>query len=281
MTATTISREPNHGWRAELALSFQRAQFRTVLARRRHRGPLLVQRPFYPGDGTCHVYLLHPPGGVVSGDSLAIDVTVGAAAHALVTTPAAGKFYRSAGPLARQSQVLRLGNGSTLEWLPQEAILFDGARVRCSTKVELAAGARFLGWEIACLGRPACAEAFDHGHLRQTFEVWRDNRPLWIERARIDGGSPLLYGAWGLAGQPVFATMVGVPAGAPELDTARAAPQGGIEGFFGATLVDEALVCRYLGPSVQEARARMLQIWEKLRPGFLGRHAAMPRIWRT
>ena len=80
-------------WPAELELTFARHGDRTVIERRRHRGPLLVQRPFHPeSDGTCHAYVLHPPGGVVGGDTLSISVDVRSGASALLTTPAAAKL---------------------------------------------------------------------------------------------------------------------------------------------------------------------------------------------
>jgi len=78
------------GWHAALELGFAAASGATRLARRKHRGPLVVQRPFLPeGPGVAHVYVLHPPGGLVGGDELTLDVEVDAGAHALVTTPAA------------------------------------------------------------------------------------------------------------------------------------------------------------------------------------------------
>ena len=136
------------GWHAELDLAFARSGGRTVLTRRDHRGPLLVQRAFYPEDnGTCHVYIVHPPGGVVGGDRLTITTDVGADAAALVTTPAAGKYYRTEGPDARQEQRLTVGPGAMLEWFPQETIIFDGAQVHTRTRVALADTASFVGWE--------------------------------------------------------------------------------------------------------------------------------------
>jgi urease accessory protein len=119
------------GWLAELDLGFAPRGSRTVLARRRHRGPLAVQRPFHPEGDVCHVYLLHPPGGVVAGDRLAIRVAADPGAEALLTTPAAGKFYRSEGPVARQTVALEIGEGASLEWLPQETILYPGRAGRC------------------------------------------------------------------------------------------------------------------------------------------------------
>src|SRR5712671_2379682 len=205
------------GWGASLALTFARAgDDATMLATRRHVGPLAVQRPFYPeGRGVCHVYILHPPGGIVGGDRLRVDVGVGAGAHALLTTPAATKVYRSAGARAQQRQHLHIAAGATLEWLPQETILFDGAHVDLGTRVDLAAGGRFLGIETLCFGLPARAEGFARGRCRQSLELWQDGRPLLCERGRFDGDAPVSAARWGLAGAPVLGTLLSAPAPAP------------------------------------------------------------------
>src|SRR5262245_38788911 len=116
--SSTRSAEVSGGWQAALELGFAAEHGATRLARRAHRGPLVVQRPFLPeGPGVCHVYVLHPPGGLVGGDELALDVDVASGAHALVTTPAAGKVYRTNGATARQIQRLRVAGGARLEWL--------------------------------------------------------------------------------------------------------------------------------------------------------------------
>ena len=125
------------GWEAELELGFTPGPGRTALTHRRRRGPLAVQRPFYPEGGVCHVYLLHPPGGVVGGDSLHIQADVSKGAHALVTTPGAAKFYLSAGDTAQQVQHLHVTADASLEWLPQENIFFPGAITRLETRIEL------------------------------------------------------------------------------------------------------------------------------------------------
>src|ERR1044072_1784713 len=144
--------EPVTGWQAELRLRFAvpPSQTRTRLAERSHRGPLVVQRPFYPEGDPCHVYLVHPPGGVVGGDELRFDVQVDAGAHALITTPAATKFYRCKSPTL-QAQELRAA-GASLEWLPQENIFHRGALTHTATRVHLDAATKFIGWEIACPG---------------------------------------------------------------------------------------------------------------------------------
>jgi urease accessory protein len=278
-----VDAPPDGGWAAALELGFERRAGRTVLAHRRHQGPLLVQRPFHPeGSGVCHVVLLHPPGGVVGGDRLRLEAAVGAGAHALLTTPAATKLYRSAGPAAELSVTLRVEEGGTLEWLPQETIAFAGARARQVTRVELAPGARFLGWEVLCLGRPAAGEAFDSGEVCQSFDVGRDGRPLLVERGRFAGGSELLGARWGLGGWPVLATLLAVRPG-DGLDAVwrEAVVEPPAAGLAAITVVNGVLVGRCLAPHAQVARRWLLAAWQALRPALAGAPACPPRIWST
>jgi urease accessory protein len=277
-SAATVS-----GWQAELALGFVARDGRSVLDRRHHLGPLQVQRPFYPeGDAVCHVYLLHPPGGVVGGDQLRIDISVDAGAHALITTPAAGKLYRSAGRLAVLEQHLTVAADAALEWLPQETIVFDGAHAMVSTQVDLAVDANFIGWEIVCLGRPASDEVLTRGNLRQRFEIRREAAPVWVESTRYSGGDAALAARWGLRGHSVSGTLVCTTV-IPELVThvreSWAAMQG--DALVSATQLDKVLVCRYLGDDAEQARALFATAWTVLRPAVLGRAACAPRIWAT
>ncbi len=277
------SQATGDGWQARLELGFRPGPGRTLLAHRRHQGPLQVQRPFYPeADGACHVTVLHPPGGVVGGDGLVLDAELATGSRALLTTPAAGKFYRSAGPTAHQTQTLRVAPGAVLEWLPQETIVYRGARVRSLTRVELAGTAGFLGWEITCLGRPAAGERFTAGVWDQRFELWRDGEPVYLERGLYAGGAPILDAAWGLGGRPVTATLICAGGDAdltPVLREALAPPATGE--LLSASALDGVLVCRYLGPSAARARAAFLRAWGVLRPALWGKPACPPRIWFT
>jgi urease accessory protein len=272
-------REETRGWQARLAVRFGNHDGRTVVREREHEGPLQVQRAFYPeGPELCHVYLLHPPGGLVAGDGLDVSIQVDPSSRALVTTPAATKVYRGdQRPPVRVRQHLKVGAGGSLEWFPQETIVFDAGRVDLETRVDLEAGAAFLGWELVCLGRPAAGESFTAGSCRQRFELWREGRPLCLERARLDGGSPVLQGRWGLAGAPVTATLLATPV-AGSLEAIRAIAS---EDLTSATLLDDVLVCRYLGASAERARRHFTRVWELVRPGVLGRPGHSPRIWST
>jgi urease accessory protein len=270
------------GWQAQLKLGFEARAGRTVMIRRQHTGPLVVQKPFYPeNQDLCHVYLLHPPGGVVGGDRLTLEVELASCAQVLMTTPASTKFYRSSGALSVQAHSLKVAEDATLEWLPQETILFAGCRVTTTTRAALAPGARFIGWEIFCLGRPAANEPFDKGACRQRFELWQEAVPLWVERAKLEGNSQLLSAPWGLRGHTVFGTLVATPANEALQAAVRERVTPDKHALFSTTVIDEVLVCRYVGDHAEAARWCFTHAWSMIRPGLLGRTACPPRIWRT
>jgi len=282
------SAPPDTGWQARLSLGFARQESRTILEQCRHAGPLQVQRPFYPeGASVCHAALLHPPGGVVGGDELRIEATLDRDAHALITTPAAGKCYRSAGPVARQIQQLTVAPGAALEWLPQETIVFNGARVHTLTHIELCGDAQFIGWEILCLGRPAAGEIFETGEYRQDFALWRDGEPLYLERGHYGGGASVLNACWGLQGQPVSALLVCAASLAGEVVSALRAewdamsPSSPIPELATVSQLDGVLISRYLGPSTARARRWFTLAWGLLRPALLKRPPCPSRFWNT
>jgi urease accessory protein len=269
------------GWEAKLTLGFHSVGARTVLQHRAHTGPLRVQRPFYPeGEDLCHVYVLHPPGGLVGGDRVHVDVTLERDAKTLLTTPAATKFYRSAGRLAQQSNTLTLGARASCEWLPQETIVFGGSRAVTRTRVELGDGARFAGWDVTCLGRPAAGDGFSAGSYTSSFEMWRAGGPLWIDRALCS--QDVLKARWGLRGCPVFGTFVLAPAlPRAALDTLRDTVSSAGDDTFAVSSLQEVTVCRYLGHSTQRALQCFQHAWQLVRPLLFARPASPPRIWLT
>lgn len=271
-------------WRARLDLAFERQATTTRLTRREHVGPLRVQKPLYPeGEAVCHTIVLHPPSGIAGGDRLEIGVDVAPHAHALLTTPGAGKWYRSAGPWAEQRLDFSVAADGVLEWLPQESIVFDGARAAMTNHFTLAEGAHFIGMETLCLGRRASGESFAAGELRLETRVERDGRPIWLERGRLAGGDPLLSSPAGLAGFSVSGTLLAVAPGlAPELAAAcRGIAPAEADARHGVTQLPDILVARYLGHSSEAARHWFTQLWRALRPALIGREAHMPRIWNT
>ena len=270
------------GWRASLALALRCRAARTTLAHVRHCGPLRVQRPFYPeGDEVAHVYLLHPPGGVVAGDRLEINIDIGTQAHALFTTPGATKFYRSPGDLAVVEQSIRVTQRGIVEWLPAETIFFSGANVQSRTRIDLEPDAVFMGWDIQCFGRPEALEAFDAGNVVTRFEIWRKAQPLLLECARVIGKSAFLEQAWGLGKKPVSATFWCTFEDAAAVAQLRDFCDLGDTSLFSATQLPGVIVCRFLGHRAEDAKRAFSRAWELLRPRVLNRPACLPRIWAT
>jgi urease accessory protein len=273
---------PLRSWRAQLALEFERRAARTVLSARRHDGPLVIQKPLYPeGDEVCHAIIVHPPGGIAGGDELELSADLGTASSALLTTPGATKWYRSAGAWARQQVNFNVNPGASLEWLPQETIVFDGARADARLDVAIKGNGAFIGWEILCLGRTGSAERFTRGEWRARMTIERDGKPLWFERARLAGNEGALESPAVLAGQPVAATML---AAADQLNPSVLEACRGIKPLRGegaVTLLSGLLVGRYLGVSSEAAKFYFIKLWQILRPALIGRTAVEPRIWRT
>lgn len=275
----------NH-WIASLNLGFERDGETTRLMRRKHVGPLRVQKPLYPEHpSTCHAIVVHPPGGVVGGDELRLDIDAGPDARALLSTPGAAKWYRANGHRSRQQLRIHIAEGAALEWLPQETILFNAADVVFDSIIDLSADARYLGCEILCFGRTASGETFDQGRVQQSMTIRRDGKPLWLEQGVLEAGSRQMRSPLGLGGHSVCASLIAVGAvTSPNLlSTVRdqCAACSDAQGQFGVTQMKSVIIVRYLGGNSEIARRVMLAAWQVLRPALLNRAAVIPRIWNT
>ena len=282
MSSTNISLNKAQGWKAELNLGFKKTSNKTVLATRSQSGPLTVQRPFYPEGDICHLYLLHPPGGVVGGDLLHINVALTDNANALITTPGATKFYRNTGVLAHQVQTLAVADHCALEWFPQENIFFDSTHAHLSTRIELEKSARFMGWEINCYGRPASDEVFENGLVSTRLELYRNNKPLLLDGLLVSDGSDTLRSPNCMNGFPCFGTFIATHVTPGLLDKAReSVVNKSGEQHIGITLIDDILVARCLGQYAEQISTTLKSIWSALRPDVLNREVCYPRIWLT
>jgi urease accessory protein len=270
-------------WNARLEIGIAMRGGVSVAVHRRHTGPLRLQKPLYPeGPGVAHLLVIHPPAGIAGGDRLEIDIDVGNAAQALVTTPGATKWYRSGGSRAHQDVALAVADGACLEWLPQESIVFDGADMDASTTIACERGARCIGWDIVVLGRGASGERFERGAVRQNLSLSCDGLILWRERARLVGGDPLLGSPVGWNGHSVAGVFWAWGSAMPEPDlercraTTMARPDAGI-----TVLGDGLVVARALSDSVESIRELFHELWTIIRPSIASRCATSPRIWAT
>jgi urease accessory protein len=264
-----------------------RGEPRTVV-HDRHDGPLRVLASLYPeAQNVCHNVLVHPPGGLVGGDELGIEVALGADAHAVITTPGATRFYRSTGAPARQSLQATLAEGARLEWLPLETIAYSGCIGENLMRFELAPGAEMIGWDLLALGLPAAGEVFDRGSFAQSIEL----PGVWLERARLAGDDRQLFDSpLGWAGHTVLATLwfaAGTPLAVARRDALLAAAREAaaaspLAASVGASAAHaEAVVLRVLAPRVEPAMALLAQVWAHWRTLAWKLAPCPPRVWRT
>lgn len=264
------------GWSAELNCLFEPGPERTIV-RRTHKGPLYMQRPFYPEGSIAHVYILHPPGGVVAGDKLSISVSCIDGGKGLVATPGATKFYRSDGGFATVNQHLETKGGS-LEWLPAENIFYAQSKVKLSTTISVSGDDNLVWWEINCFGRQSCLERYAYGSISSTVSLFIDKTLTLREHLLVDNRRPLELSC-GMRSNRVTGTMLFARIHKHCIDQVRnilAASVG-----FTATWLDDVLIVRYLGDSAEDAKLGFSNVWKELRPTRDSSPAVAPRIWAT
>ncbi len=274
-------------WKASLQIDYSLQAGRTV-ARYLHNGPLRILQSLYPeGDAICHNVLVHPPGGLVGGDTLDIALTAASGTHALVTTPGATRFYKSLGDTALQNTRIRLESGARLEWLPLEAICYTGCLAENRLQLDLAPGAELLGWDVTALGLPTAGQPFERGSFRQHIEM----PGIWLERGRIDASDQrLLTSPLGLAGNQCLASIFFCTGSALErkrrgqaLDCARQVlDEHALRNTAGATSPnDHVVVVRVLAPLVEPAMHLLREVWATWRRELWRVQHESPRIWAT
>ena len=273
----------NKSWKAKLQLKFIEENNKTILSHRSHQGPLQVQKLFYPeSNGACHVYILHPPGGVVGGDSFDVKIQIEPNAKVLVTTPAAGKFYRSSGDEASQVQSITVADHGVLEWFPSENIFFRGAKAKLKIRVDLSEKSHFIGWDILCLGRPSIGEIFSQGQLSQKLEIFLNGCPIRLERLMIRENDAILDAKWGLGGKPVVGSFFCFSLRKDLVDLLRQNITLSENGdLLSITYVEGIILCRYLGNSVEHVKRNFIKFWQLLRLSLRDHEAVIPRIWNT
>ncbi len=281
-------------WHGRLWLRFEAGADGTV-----HQGgstaPLRLQRSFRRAGGRCELPILHTAGGLVGGDRLSLDVDLAAGSSALLTSVAAQKVYGSigrsrqapAGLWARQELRMTLAEGADLEWLPQELVLYADGLYSQRLRVELAPGASWLGAEVVRLGLTAAGEQLGRGRWRSSLELVRE-RPQgrhWELVDRLELADAALRDAHGMAGQPVFGSLVWAapqPLAAGDLADLLAEARrarAGLEGEMDCGALQQGLVARYRGPSTTAARTWFTRLWAAIRRQRGLPEPELPRCW--
>ena len=276
-------------WYARLELGFCFENTRTVMQHRKHWGPVRVQKMLWPEKtGVCHAIIVHPPAGIAGGDHLTFQIETETQAHAVVTTPGAGKWYKTNGRQAYQHIHLNVKDQSILEWLPQETMLFDGACAHSETVIHLDREACFIGWDMLVLGRQARAEQFSSGHYHNQFRLWREEKLLVADTLHFEGGDRWLSSCLGMNGQAVMGSFWAV---APEQYRGSSILEQHLELIrelimrmdvsVTLTLLGDVLCARFLGNDVRQCHDAFAAIRARLRRYWFDLDEEFPRIWRT
>ncbi|WP_416308391.1 urease accessory protein UreD [Neptunicella sp. SCSIO 80796] len=284
-----------NAWIASLELDFDCTEQRTRLTKIKRQGPLSVQKAFYPEGQRCaHVYLLHPPAGIVSGDELHLVANLDNGADALITTPGANRFYRARDNLdigdSKQVQIstFHLASQSMLEYLPQETLIYSGADAVNQVDIHLVPDSIYLGWEITCLGLPASQQPFTQGRFSQRNRIFCQQKLIYQDRIDITAANALLHHPAGLAGNTVMASFVlYVPALSVQQRHELLAQirtliiEVGAQQWLSVTDINGLVLARYLGEHAQQCKTLFIQIWQRVRPLCKGKQVHQPRIWFT
>jgi urease accessory protein len=272
-------------WRAELKLDYTRESQRSV-ARYLHQGPLRILQSLYPeGDQICHNVLVHPPGGLVGGDILDIQITVAEGAHGLISTPSATRFYKSGGQAALQQVVATLDPGARLEWLPLEAIAYNDCEATNRAVFNLAPSAELITWDVTALGLPSSNMAFTQGHFQQHIEI----SGVWLERGNIRGDDTRwLNSPLGLAGDKCIASLVFASGSTIEPQRATQALEAARDVIethplrlqAGITCAHpQVIVLRVMSPLVEPTMDLLKKVWAVWRHTLWNLPSTPPRIW--
>lgn len=272
-------------WRADLKLDYTLESQRTVV-RYLHQGPLRILQSLYlEGDQICHNVLVHPPGGLVGGDTLDIQVTVAEGAHGLVSTPGATRFYKSGGHPALQQVVAHLADNAKLEWLPLEAIAYNDCEATNRAIFNLAPSAELITWDVTALGLPSSDMAFTQGHFQQHIEI----PGVWLERGNIRGeDTRWLNSPLGLAGGKCLASLVFASGSAIDSDRTTQALEAAREVIeshplrlqAGITCAhQQVIVLRVMSPLVEPTMNLLKKVWAVWRHTLWALPSTPPRIW--
>ncbi|WP_019903380.1 urease accessory protein UreD [Methylobacterium sp. 77] len=241
-------------------------------------GPLRLRLPRH-GEGVCEAVLLNTAGGIACGDRFRVEAEIGAGSHLVLTTTAAEKIYKSDGLSSEVGTKAVLAEGARLDWLPQETILFDRARLERRFEADLAADARLLAFEAVVFGRTARHERLETGLFRDAWRIRREGRLTYADSVAFDGPITALLQRTAIGGGArAMATLLDVSADA----------EAGLERFrahldsLGSPGVDVAasawngnLVARFLSADPDAMRATAARVLSAYRG------APMPRVWQS
>tara|TARA_R110002153_G_scaffold14376_2_gene52251 strand:+ start:8560 stop:9450 length:891 start_codon:yes stop_codon:yes gene_type:complete len=284
-------------WLASLELQLGHSTYGTQLTKTKRCGPLTIQKAFYPEGRDCaHLYLLHPPAGIVSGDELHIGIEVLQKAHTLVTTPGANRFYRARTDLSigdpKQIQITQidLDAGAKCEHFPLETLVYNQANGVNNVEVRLHNSSVYCGWDMTCLGLPSSNEDFTAGRFTQLNTLYRDDILIYHDKVLIEPQSNIQHHAAGLAGNTVFGTFLAYAPSDQVSNEQRillieqlrsVVEQHSASSLISITDIRQLLVMRYLGQQAHQCKDLFIELWKLVRPLYIDKQGIQPRIWFT
>jgi len=279
--SSNIVMNSNASWCASLQLQFSLKNNKSFPSFVKHFGPLRVQRAFYPeSSNICHSYILHPPGGIVGGDTLDISIELQKYSHAFVTTPGATKVYRSK-KYSEINNTLNLEQEATLEWMPQETLLFSDSWCKQKTTINMHKSSNLCFWDIVCFGMPAINKKFTEGDFRQSLQINIDGKPILIEKNNITGSSDILSKKWGFQDYYIAGILVLYVTEKIDVEVYRVVASDYSSSIVGITQKGPFIICRALSDDAESMRKCFSAMWRVWRESVLGISAIKPRIWDT
>ena len=246
-----------------------------------HSGPCRVLFPGPPAGAPLEATIATTSGGIVGGDRISFSATAESGSAATVTTQAAERIYRSAGCTSKIDTALSIGDDGFLEWVPQETILFDRARLERDTQVDISASGRMIAGEILVFGRRARGETFGAGRLRDSWQIRRDGDVEWADILRLDAGltpelrTPFTFGDAAAVGLLIYSGP-----DAPAVRDAMRIRTGAGRGFA-STCIGNVMISRLIGNEPDILRNDFMRMWKALRGIVTGFSGRLPRIWTT
>lgn len=270
---------PLHRWADGAAeVSFSGTAGETRLKHLYQSDPCRVLFPRQADGAEKQAVIVTTSGGIVGGDRLRFDIEAGTGSVASVTTQAAEKVYRSTGANSEIDVSVRVRDGALLEWMPQETILFDGARLRRHTRIDVTRTGRILAGEIVVFGRRARDETFTRGFLHDAWRLSRDDRLVWADALHLSSeiadtvANPHTFGGAAAVATAIYCA----PDAADCLDSARRCAGSG-----GASCVDDVLIVRFVHTDAAVLRAEFTHFWKHFRHDVAGLPAVLPRVWEV
>jgi urease accessory protein len=257
--------------KGELILGFKRLGETTRIETLYQQGCLKARLP-RPAGAACEAVTLNIGGGVAGGDVLSTRIELAAGAQVSIASQAAERIYRALAEPAEITTHIAVGQGASLEYLPQETILFDGFALRRALDISLAADAAYLGVEGLVFGRLAMGEAVQAGSLRDRITLRRDGRLVFQDMTRLQGNIAAQLTRKAIADGATASASLLYAGPEAKLDALRLALG---QANAGATCIEGVIFARILAPDGATLRRTVISALNVLRGG-----RPLPRVWQ-